>query len=130
MPKMTMAATVQPITSTGKRGKVTPMKLSSISKEEFMSGSPKPSKGAPPSGRTGRGGYSIMKTRDKMEMPKMRKMEPIKKIDYEGDFEKAFNESLPSKKKSRQQMASGKQNFRDVAQNKADRAVLTKGMKK
>ena len=61
---------------------------------------------------------------------KMMKMEPLKKIDYENDFEKAFNEYLPSKKKSRNQMSTGKQNFRDVAQNKADRAVLTKGMKK
>lgn len=71
-----------------------------------------------------------MKEIKSMPMPKMKNMEPLKKIDYEGDFEKAFNESLPSKKKSRKQMMSGKQNFRDVAQNKADRAVLTKGMKK
>lgn len=36
------------------------MKFRSISKEEFMSGSPKPSKGAPPSGRTGMGANYIM----------------------------------------------------------------------
>ena len=68
-----------------------------------------------------------MSTKKPMPMPDMK---PLKKIDYEGDFEKAFSASLPSKKKSRKQMASGKENFRDVAQNKIDRSVLTKGMKK
>lgn len=94
---------------------------------------PQASAGAPPSRRTGRGAYSVMKKMEPMAMSqnkKMMKMEPLKKIDYENDFEKAFNKYLPSKKKSRNQMSTGKQNFRDVAQNKADRAVLTKGMKK
>lgn len=90
----------------------------------------KASKGAPPSKRTGKGGYSLMKKKEIMAMPKMRKMEPLKKIDYEADFEKAWNESMPSKKKSVKQMASGKPNFKDIRQEKADRAVLTKGMKK
>jgi hypothetical protein len=88
------------------------------------------SKGAPPSKRSGKGGYMLMKTKKIMAMPKMKKMEPIEKIDYEADFEKAFNESLPNLKKSRKQMSEGKRNFRDVVQEKADRAVLSKGMKK
>jgi hypothetical protein len=37
---------------------------------------------------------------------------------------------MPNIKKSRKQMREGKPNFRDVRQEKADRAVLTKGMKK
>lgn len=72
----------------------------------------------------------LMKKQKIMAMPKMKKMEPIEKIDYEADFEKAFNESLPNLKKSRKQMSEGKPNFRDVRQEKADRAVLSKGMKK
>lgn len=90
----------------------------------------KASKGAPPSKRTGKGGYALMKEIKSMPMPKMKNMEPLKKIDYEGDFEKAFNESLPNRNQSRKQMMGGKQNFRDVTQNKLDRSVLTKGMKK
>ncbi len=90
----------------------------------------KASKGAPPSRRTGKGGYMLMEKKKMMAMPKMKKMEPIKKIDYEADFDKAWDESMPNLKKSRKQMSEGKPNFRDVAQEKADRAVLTKGMKK
>lgn len=71
----------------------------------------KASKGAPPSKRTGRGGYMLMKKMQMKAMPKMRKMEPIEKIDYEGDFEKAFNESMPTLKESRKQMREGKSNF-------------------
>jgi hypothetical protein len=90
----------------------------------------KASKGAPPSRRTGKGGYMLMKKKEIMAMPKMRKMEPIKKIDYEADFDKAWDESMPNLKKSRKQMSEGKPNFKDIRQEKADRAVLTKGMKK
>ena len=71
-----------------------------------------------------------MKEKKMMPMPKFKEQKLIEKIDYEGDFEKAFNESLPNRKQSRKQMMGGKKNFRDVAQEKADRAVLTKGMKK
>ena len=99
----------------------------------------KPSKGAPPSRRknykdtdsalTGGKKEFIMRSKIKrMKMPP--KMEPIEKIDYEAYFEKAWNESMPSKKKSIKQMSSGKPNFKDIRQNKTDRAVLTKGMKK
>lgn len=99
---------------------------------------PTASKGVPPSRRkpvdrkidADTGMMYEVKPMKMMRMPKMRNIEPLKKIDYEGDFDKAFNASLPNRKQSRKQMMSGKQNFRDVAQNKADRAVLTKGMKK
>lgn len=97
---------------------------------KMLSPKAKASNGAPPSKRTGKGGYRLMKEQKIMAMPKMRKMEPIKKIDYEADFDKAWDESMPNLKKSRKQMSEGKPNFKDIRQEKADRAVLTKGMKK